>query len=105
MTWTTSSTSHFDDLKIRLLVSIDPIIYLGTEETFKPQFNYIIEAADPLELSNSVDITVNVTDLVGILQVKIDFEGVNYSMAHIGGDLWQNNIWIPPSTGNYTYII
>ncbi|MFX1346419.1 MAG: right-handed parallel beta-helix repeat-containing protein, partial [Promethearchaeota archaeon] len=105
MTWTTSAVSSFDNLKIRLLVSNEPIISLGDEETFKPQFNYIIEGADPLELGNNVDIIVNVTDLVGIIQVLIEFAGVNFSMTHIGGDLWQNDTWIPPSIGNFTYKI
>ncbi|MDX1798599.1 MAG: NosD domain-containing protein, partial [Candidatus Lokiarchaeia archaeon] len=105
MTWTRNATSSFDDLKIRLLVSNEPIIFLGSEETFKPQFNYIIEAADPIELGNSIDITVNVTDLISILKVLIEFDENNYSMTYIGGDLWQNDTWTPPSTGNYTYII
>ncbi len=105
MTWTTNAISSFDDLKIRLLVSNEPIIFLGSEETFKPQFNYIIEAADPLELGNSVDIIVNITDLVSVIQVLIEFDEFNYSMIHIGGDLWQNDSWIPLYTGNYTYVI
>ncbi|MFX1242830.1 MAG: right-handed parallel beta-helix repeat-containing protein, partial [Promethearchaeota archaeon] len=105
MTWTTSAISSFDDLKIRLLVPNEPIIFLGSEEALKPQFNYIIEAADPIELGNNVDITVNVTDLIGIIQVLIEFNENNYSMIYIGGDLWQNDTWTPPSTGNYTYII
>jgi len=56
-------------------------------------------------LGNNVHITVNVTDLVNILQVLIEFDDTNHTMTHIGGDLWQNDTWIPLYTGNYTYII
>ncbi|MFX0049114.1 MAG: NosD domain-containing protein, partial [Candidatus Hermodarchaeota archaeon] len=90
MTWTSMSTSYFDDLKIRLLILNEPLIFLGIEETFIPQFNYVVESADPLELGNNVIITVNVTDPSGIKQVLIEFDGVNHTMIHIGGDLWQN---------------
>ncbi|MFX0001381.1 MAG: NosD domain-containing protein, partial [Candidatus Hermodarchaeota archaeon] len=105
MTWTNKSTSYFDDLKIRLLVPNEPLIFLGNEETFIPQINYIEESMDPLELGNKVTITVNVTDLFGIKRVLIEFDGDNHTMFHIGGDLWQNDSWIPASTGNYTYTI
>ncbi|MFX1432021.1 MAG: NosD domain-containing protein, partial [Promethearchaeota archaeon] len=105
MTWTTNATSSFDDLKIRLLVSNEPLILLGIEESFIPQFNYIIESEDPLELGNSVTITVNITDPSGIKQVLIEFDGDNHTMVQIGGDLWQNSTWIPLFTGNYTYTI
>ncbi|MHA2282197.1 MAG: NosD domain-containing protein [Promethearchaeota archaeon] len=105
MTWTNKSTSYFDDLKIRLLVSDEPIILLGSEETFIPQFNHIDEIEDPLELGNNVIITVNVTDPSGINQVLIEFDDDNHTMVHIGGDLWQNNSWIPVSTGDHTYTI
>ncbi|MFX0030094.1 MAG: NosD domain-containing protein, partial [Candidatus Hermodarchaeota archaeon] len=105
MTWTMSAVSTFDDLKIRLLVSNEPLIFLGTEETFIPQINYIDESADPLELGNNLSITVNVTDPSGINQVLIEFDGDNHTMIHIGGDLWQNDSWIPASTGNYSYTI
>ncbi|MFW9895301.1 MAG: NosD domain-containing protein, partial [Candidatus Thorarchaeota archaeon] len=105
MTWTNLSTSYFDDLKIRLLIPNEPLILLGIEETFIPQFNYIDESADPLELGNDVIITVNVTDPSGINQVIIEFDEDNHTMVHIGGDLWQNNTWIPDSTGNQNYTI
>ncbi|MFX1522413.1 MAG: NosD domain-containing protein, partial [Promethearchaeota archaeon] len=105
MTWTNLSTSYFDDLKIRLLIPNEPLIFLGIEETFIPQINNIFESADPLELGNSLMITVNVTDPSGINQVLIEFDGISYTMIHIGGDLWQNDSWIPLSTGDYNYTI
>ncbi|MFW9820657.1 MAG: NosD domain-containing protein, partial [Candidatus Thorarchaeota archaeon] len=105
MTWTTSAISSFDDLKIRLLVPNEPLIFLGIEETFIPQINYIEESPDPLELGDNVTIIVNVTDPSGIKQVFIEFNGDNHTMFHIGGDLWQNDTWIPLFTGNHTYTI
>jgi hypothetical protein len=74
-------------------------------DTIGPVFSALFESDDPLELGNTVIITVNSTDLSNIYQVKIYFEGSNHSMTYMSGDMWQYNSWRPESTGNYTYII
>ncbi|MFW9896433.1 MAG: DUF2341 domain-containing protein, partial [Candidatus Thorarchaeota archaeon] len=74
-------------------------------DTTPPTYSNLEESSDPLELGESEVITINVTDLSGILQVKIQCEGLNYSMINIEGDTWQYNTWMPNHIGNYTYII
>jgi hypothetical protein len=70
-----------------------------------PSYSNLIESADPLELYNTEIISINITDISGINQVLIEIGGVNYSMINIVGDLWQNNSWIPSSTGVKAYTI
>jgi len=105
MTWTTSATSYFDDLKIRKLVHNEPILIIGNEQTFRPSFNNLTESADPLELGDIEIISVNITDISGINRTFIELEALSYPMIYIGADRWQYDNWRPLSTGNYTYII
>ncbi|MFX1596664.1 MAG: NosD domain-containing protein, partial [Promethearchaeota archaeon] len=105
MTWTTSAISYFDDLLVRLLVSNEPILILGDEETFKPSFNNLTESADPLELGDIEIISVDITDLSGINRTFIEFEGIIHPMTYIGENRWLYDQWRPLSIGNYTYII
>ncbi len=70
-----------------------------------PVFSNLTESSDIIELGNTEIITINATDISGIRQVLIEFEGTNHSMTNIGGDIWQYNTWTPSQTGNYTYII
>jgi len=65
----------------------------------------LIESADPLELASTEIISINVYDSVGINQVLIEIEGINYTMANIGGDTWQYDVWTPSSIGTYPYTI
>ncbi|MFX0003404.1 MAG: family 16 glycoside hydrolase [Candidatus Hermodarchaeota archaeon] len=105
ITYTTSTVSYFDDLKIKLLVSKVPSLILGIEETQRPQFNYITESADPLELGEIEILIVNITDLSGIQQTIIEIDDIIYTMDYIGGDLWQFDSWIPLKTGYHNYKI
>jgi len=70
-----------------------------------PTYSNLTESSDQLELGNTKTIFINVTDLSGIKQVKIEFESSNHSMTNIGGDKWQFDSWIPSITGNYPYKI
>ncbi|MFX0167640.1 MAG: DUF2341 domain-containing protein [Promethearchaeota archaeon] len=70
-----------------------------------PFYSDLIESSDPLELGVAEVIKINVSDPSGILQVKIQFEGLNNSMVNIGGNTWQYDNWIPNFIGNYTYMI
>ncbi|MEJ2248623.1 MAG: right-handed parallel beta-helix repeat-containing protein [Candidatus Lokiarchaeota archaeon] len=105
MTWTSSAISYFDNLKIRLLLENEPVLFSGDEEILLPIFNSIQESSDPLELGDIEVITVNVTDLAGISQILIGFEGINHSMTYIGGDLWQYDSWSPNIVDIYNYSI
>lgn len=73
--------------------------------TDPPVFSNLTESSNIIELGNTEIITINVTDISGIRQVLIEFEGSNHSMTNIGGDIWQYDTWTPSQIGNYTYII
>ena len=70
-----------------------------------PVFSNLTESSDIIELGSVEIISINTTDISGIRQVLIEFEGSNHSMTNIGGDIWQYDTWTPPQIGNYTYII
>ena len=70
-----------------------------------PVYSNLTESSNILELGNTEIITINATDISGIRQVSIEFEGSNHSMTNIGGDIWQYDTWTPSQIGNYTYII
>ncbi|MBY8991252.1 MAG: hypothetical protein KGD58_10905 [Candidatus Lokiarchaeota archaeon] len=75
------------------------------QDTTPPNFGNLIKSVDPLELGNSIAITIDTTDLSGINQVKIEYESVNHSMYYIGGNTWLNDTWIPDTVGIYQYFI
>jgi hypothetical protein len=81
---------------------------LSTElviDMIAPTYSNLIENSDPLELGETEVIQINVSDPSGILEVKIEFEGLNHSMTNIGGDIWQYDSWTPNIVGNYSFII
>ncbi|MFX1432088.1 MAG: DUF2341 domain-containing protein, partial [Promethearchaeota archaeon] len=74
-------------------------------DTTGPAFSSLYESAEELELGDIETITINCTDLAGINEVKIYFEGSNHSMTNIGGNTWQYNLSSPSSVGNKSYTI
>ncbi|MFX1469027.1 MAG: DUF2341 domain-containing protein, partial [Promethearchaeota archaeon] len=74
-------------------------------DTTPPTFSALSESNDTLELGNKETITINCTDLAGINEVTIEFEGGNYPMNNTVGNTWEYDSWLPESIGNYTYII
>jgi len=75
------------------------------QDTTPPNYANLIENSDPLELGNTVTIFIDATDLSGINQVKIEFDGVNYSMSNIGGNTWSNDTWVPETVDVFPYTI
>ncbi|MFX1462407.1 MAG: hypothetical protein ACFFBF_05095 [Promethearchaeota archaeon] len=74
-------------------------------DTTPPIFENLTESSDPLELGNSVMISIDAKDFSGINQVKIEFEGVNHSMSYIGGNTWLYDTWKPSIVDMHTYTI
>ncbi|MFX0104964.1 MAG: DUF2341 domain-containing protein [Candidatus Hodarchaeota archaeon] len=74
-------------------------------DTTPPTYSNLIESSDPLELSAVEVIQIDVSDLSGIFEVKIEFEGLNHSMSNIGGNTWQYDSWTPNSWIIYQYKI
>ncbi|MFW9823248.1 MAG: hypothetical protein ACFFE4_09950, partial [Candidatus Thorarchaeota archaeon] len=75
------------------------------QDTTSPNFGNLTESSDPLELGNTISVSIDATDLSGINQVLIQFEGVNYTMSYIGGNTWLNDTWIPNAVNTYSYFI
>ncbi|MFX1528210.1 MAG: S8 family peptidase [Promethearchaeota archaeon] len=75
------------------------------EDTEPPAYSKLIESADPLELGKVEVISIEITDLSGVSQVLIEFEGSNHTMMKIGEEKWHYDSWIPKSVGNYPYTI
>jgi hypothetical protein len=73
-------------------------------DTTPPAFSDLFESEDPLELGNTIIISINSTDLSDINQVRIEFETSNEPMINLGGNKWQFN-WTPSSVGNKSYTI
>ena len=65
----------------------------------------LIESADPLELGQTETIQINATDLSGISQVLLEIGSVNYTMANIGGTIWEYDSWTPSTVGLKLYTI
>ena len=74
-------------------------------DTTPPSYSGLIEGSDPLELGEQAVITINASDISGISQVKIEFEGSNHSMIKIGSNTWQYDSWTPTNRIIYDYII
>jgi hypothetical protein len=76
-----------------------------SSDTTPPTYSNLIESADPLELGNTEVISIDVSDLTGINQVLIDYDGLNHSMINIEGDTWRHDSWNPSSIDIYPYTI
>jgi hypothetical protein len=86
--------TSFYDISQEIKFNIDP-----------PNYSNLTESSNTLELGETVIISINATDLSGIRQVKIEFEGTNESMTNILDDIWQYDLWTPSHAGNYVYTI
>jgi thermitase len=107
--WTPSITGEYPytiymEDNYNYLSSVSDSIQVIVDNT-PPTFSNLKESADPLELGNSERITIKATDLSGINQVLIEFEGSNHSMTYVTGIKWRYNGWIPSKTGEYPYTI
>ena len=74
-------------------------------DTTSPIYSNLIESIHPLELGDTIIISINASDLSGINEVLIEFEGSNHSMVNLSGNTWQYDLWTPSHTDNYSYTI
>ncbi|MFX0167245.1 MAG: DUF2341 domain-containing protein [Candidatus Hodarchaeota archaeon] len=75
------------------------------QDTTLPIYFNLDESADPLELGDSLIISIDIYDFAGINQTFIEIEGVNFSMTNFGGDTWQYSSWTPNNWIVYQYKI
>ncbi|MFX0021483.1 MAG: hypothetical protein ACFE9S_04105 [Candidatus Hermodarchaeota archaeon] len=78
---------------------------INVQDTTPPNFANLTESSDPLELGNSIVISIDATDLSNIKQVILEYDGTNHSMSFIGGNKWVNDTWIPAIASNHQYKI
>jgi len=81
-----------------LILTVEPI-------NTPPQFNNLIESADPLEFGQQETIQIDVTDSESsVSHVLIELESINYTMSNIFGNTYEYN-WTPNTIGVNNYII
>ncbi|MFW9895740.1 MAG: DUF2341 domain-containing protein, partial [Candidatus Thorarchaeota archaeon] len=79
-------------------------------DTTPPAFSGHNKSEDPLELGNTIIISINSTDLSDINELRLEYQDSdsvirNHTMSKIIGDLWQYDLWTPGATGNWSYRI
>ncbi|MHA2400562.1 MAG: S8 family peptidase [Promethearchaeota archaeon] len=70
-----------------------------------PTCELLTNHTEPLELGNSTAILVKASDISGIKQVLCYYEGLNFSMKDLGGDIWQLQKFTPSKVGICNYEI
>ncbi|MFX0005649.1 MAG: hypothetical protein ACFFAV_02855, partial [Candidatus Hermodarchaeota archaeon] len=68
-------------------------------DTTPPTCTLLTNHTEPLELGNSTAILIKATDISGIKQVLFQYDGFNYPMRDIGGDIWQFKQFSPSNVG------
>jgi len=73
-------------------------------DSTSPTFSALFESDNPLELGDTITISINASDLTGINRVMIEFEGSNQTLLNIS-KTWTYNLWTPSNTGSHSYTI
>lgn len=84
--------------------NITDIFNITVITTTAPIIGNITESANPLELGNNITINVDVFDETSVSIVLIELEGVNYTMAYVGGNTF-NYTWTRSTVGFVMYTI
>ncbi|TFG15705.1 MAG: DUF2341 domain-containing protein [Promethearchaeota archaeon] len=109
-TWIPSDTGKYNyiiymnDSYDNWNMSSGDISVIITTDVTPPTWSNLDEIT-PLELGDAELISIDIFDDFGILEVKFEIEGHNYTMLNITENTWQNNTWIPATTGEYDYTI
>jgi hypothetical protein len=91
-----SSASYF--ATGNLIITVEPL-------NNPPQFNNLVESADPLELGQRETLQIDVTDSESsVSDVLIELDNINYTMSNILGNTYEYN-WTPSTIGIENYII
>ncbi len=79
---------------------------LNLQDTIPPNYDNLLESADPLQLGTSETIQIEVVDSgVGMDQVLLEYAGQNHTMTTGGGGIFSWSAWTPNSTGLKNYNI
>ncbi|MHA2183236.1 MAG: hypothetical protein ACXAAH_17590 [Promethearchaeota archaeon] len=74
-------------------------------DTTLPTFSDFSESTDLADPGDSVIITLDATDVSGINEILILFQGSNDTMTNVGGDTWSYALTAPDTRGTYYYTI
>jgi hypothetical protein len=75
------------------------------QDTTLPTFSNLSESEDLVDPGNSIITTLDATDISGIQEVIISFEGYNYNMTNTVDDTWSYTLTAPDAPGAYHYVI
>ncbi|MFW9951115.1 MAG: hypothetical protein ACFFKA_13435, partial [Candidatus Thorarchaeota archaeon] len=80
---------------------------ITVEDTISPEFDFLIESADPLPLGQNETISIEVYDTFGsgVKEVLLEYENTNHTMVFIGLNTWMWSNWQPITIGNFGYSI
>ncbi|MHA1963939.1 MAG: CBM96 family carbohydrate-binding protein [Candidatus Thorarchaeota archaeon] len=90
----------------------DSLGYWGSWETssFKyevltslPDWSNLMETSSPIELGESMTVSLDVTHIAGVKQVLLEYDGSNHTMME--SDDTYSYTWIPSATGGSPYTI
>jgi len=71
--------------------------------TSLPSWSNLVETSEPIELGDTMSVSIDVTHTSGINQVLIEYDSVNHTMSNIGNTY--SHSWTPSSAGSNPYTI
>ncbi|HEC39125.1 hypothetical protein LCGC14_0787470 [marine sediment metagenome] len=81
---------------------IDSVI---VQDTILPTYSNMIESSELVDPADDITISLDATDISGINEIVISFEGTNYNMTNTSGNTWSYIITAPATDGTYYYTI
>jgi len=69
----------------------------------EPEWSNLVETLSPIELGESMTISIDVTHITEIRQVQLEYDGINHTMSKSGDSF--SHTWIPDSAGTDPYTI
>jgi hypothetical protein len=68
-----------------------------------PAWSNLVETVSPIELGESMTISIDVTHTTGIVQVQLEYDGMNHTMSKSGDTF--SYTWTPDSVGTIAYTV
>jgi hypothetical protein len=69
----------------------------------EPVWSNLVETASPIELGESMTISIDVSHTTGINQVQLEYDGANHTMSKTGDSF--SHTWTPDSVGTTAYTV
>ncbi|KKM95301.1 hypothetical protein LCGC14_1189580 [marine sediment metagenome] len=75
------------------------------QDTILPMFSNLIESPELVNPNDDIIIFLDATDISGINEIILSFEGSNFTMTNTSGNTWSYTITAPSTDGTYYYTI